>query len=135
MTRVPGIGTVAPLVALMIVLPLWFVTSAAHSLARQGDDVAPIEVAAGPIREQSLGFTGRNVYSGESVELLGYLTAVIGLERDLLFSDADAPPSLQTARLTYAGSVAIASHTDRADVTTNTGEGVLRIYLHENDAA
>ena len=90
MTRVPGIGAVAPLVALAIVLPLWLVTSAAHSLARQEDDLAPIEVGAGPIREQSLGFTGRNVYSGESVELFGYLTAVIGLERDLLFTDADA---------------------------------------------
>src|SRR5215213_4096329 len=123
MTRVPGIGTVAPLVALMIVLPLWFVTSAAHSLARQGDDVAPIEVAAGPIREQSLGFTGRNVYSGESVELFGYLAAVIGLERDLLFTAADAAarPSLDTARFTYAGSVVIASRNDRADVTTTGG--------------
>src|SRR5215212_2876788 len=135
MTRVPGIGTVAPLVALTIVLPLWFVTSVAHSLARQEDDVAPIEVGAGPIREQSLGFTGRNVYSGESVELFGYLTAVIGLERDLLFTDASAPPSLATARFTYAGSIAIASRADRADITTTTGDGVLRIYLHENDAA
>ena len=91
MTRVPGIGTIAPLVALAIVLPLWLVTSAALSLARQEDDVAPIEVGAGPIREQSLGFMGRNVYSGESVELFGYLTAVIGLERNLLFTAADAP--------------------------------------------
>ena len=137
MTRVPGIGTIAPLVALMIVLPLWFVTPAAHSLARQEDDVAPIEVGAGPIREQSLGFVGRNVYSGESVELFGYLTGVIGLERDLLFTAADAAarPALETARFTYAGSVVIASRNDRADVTTTSGDGVLRIYLQENDAA
>src|SRR5215212_11706953 len=116
MTRVPGIGTVAPLVALTIVLPLWFVTSAAHSLARQEDDVAPIEVAAGPIRERSLGFTGRNVYSGESVELFGYLTAVIGLERDLLFTTADvaARPSLETAHFTYAGSIPNATRSERA---------------------
>jgi hypothetical protein len=137
MTRVPGIGTIAPLVALMIVLPLWFVTPAAHSLARQEDDAAPIEVGAGPIREQSLGFVGRNVYSGDSVELFGYLTRVIGLERDLLFTAADAAarPALETARFTYAGSVVIASRNDRADVTTTSGDGVLRIYLQENDAA
>jgi hypothetical protein len=126
---------VAPLVALAIVLPLWVVTSGAITLARQEDDVAPVEVGAGPVREQSLGFTGRNVYSGESVELFGYLTAVIGLERDLLFTDTDTAPSLDTARFTYAGSVPNASRTDRADVTTTDGEGVLRIYLHVNDAA
>jgi hypothetical protein len=136
MTRVPGIGAVTPLVALAIVLPLWLVTSAMHSLARQEDDLAPIEVGAGPIREQSLGFTGRNIYSGESVELFGYLTAVIGLERELLFTDAaSARPSLATARFTYASSIAIASRTDRADITTTSGDGVLRIYLHVNDAA
>src|SRR5919107_3616778 len=126
MTRVPGVGAVASLVALAIVLPLWLVTSVTISLARQGDDLAPIEVGAGPVREQALGFTGRNVYSGESVELFGYLTAVIGLEGGLLFTDADAAPSLQTARFTYAGSVAVTSRSDRADVTTITGEGVLR---------
>ena len=137
MTRVPGIRAVAPLlaVALAIVLALWLLTTATLSLARQEDDLAPIEVGAGPVREQALGFTGRNRYSGESVELFGYLTAVIGLERSLLFTDADAAvsPSPQTARFTYAGSVAIASRTDRGDVTTIGGDGVLRIYL--DDAA
>jgi hypothetical protein len=126
---------VAPLVALAIVLPLWLVTPGAISLALQDENVAPVEVGAGPIREQSVGFTGRNVYSGDSVELFGYLTAVIGLERDLLFTDADAEPSLQTARFTYAGSLPIASRTDRADITTLAGEGDLRIYFHLNDAA
>jgi hypothetical protein len=134
MTRGPGVGAVAPLVALAIVLPLWLVSSGVISLARQAD-VAPVEVGAGPIREQSLGFTGRNVYSGESVELFGYLTAVIGLERDLLFTDADAASAPQTARFTYAGSIATASRTDRADITTIAGEGVLRIFLHEDAAA
>ena len=136
MTRVPGIRAVAPLlvVALAIALPLWLLTTATLSLARQEDDLAPIEVGAGPVREQSLGFTGRNRYSSESVELFGYLTAVIGLERSLLFTDADArSPSPQTARFTYAGSVAIASRTDRGDVTTIGGDGVLRIYM--DDAA
>jgi hypothetical protein len=135
MTRVPGIGTVARLFALAILLPLWLLTSATLSLARQEDDLAPVEVAAGPVREQSLGFTGRNVYSSESVELFGYLTAVIGIERSLLFTDADAAPSPQTARFTYAGSVTIASRADRADVTTFVGDGALRIYLQVHDAA
>ena len=115
MTRVPGIGVAAPLLALAIALPLWLVASVPRSLARQDDDLAPVEIGAGPVREQSLGFTGRNVYSRESVALFGYLTAVIGLERTLLFTDADAAarPSPQTARFTYAGNVTIASH-DRA---------------------
>ena len=137
MTRVPGVGAVAPLVALAIVLPLWVVTSGAISLARQSNDLAPVEVGAGPIREQSLGFIGRNVYSSESVELFGYLTAVIGLERNLLFRDTNAADgaSLETARFTYSGSIANATRSERADITTTTGDGVLRIYLHENDAA
>src|SRR5215218_5717160 len=110
MTRVPGFGALAPLlaVALTIVLPLWLLTSATHSLARQ-EDLAPVEVGAGPVREQSLGFTGRNVYSDESVELFGYLTTVISLERSLLFTDAAVPPAPEIARFTYAGSVTIAS--------------------------
>ena len=78
MTRVPEIGAVASLFALAIALPIWSMTSTTPSLAHQEGDLAPVEVGAGPIREQSLGFTGRNLYSGESVELFGYLTAVIG---------------------------------------------------------
>jgi hypothetical protein len=58
---------------------------------------------------------------------------VIGLERSLLFTDADAAPSPQTARFTYAGSVSNATRVDRADVTSTAGDGVLRIYV--NDAA
>jgi hypothetical protein len=135
MTRVPGIGVAVPLLALAIALPLWLVSSAPRSLARQGDDLAPVEIGAGPVREQSLGFTGRNLYSRESVELFGYLTGVIGLERNLLFTDVSAPPSPQTARFTYAGSVSIASQAERADVTTTSGDGTLRIYQQENAAA
>ena len=132
MTRVPGIGAAAPLLALAIALPLWLVASATLSLARQ-DDLAPVEIGAGPVREQALAFTGRHLYSRDSVELFGYLTAVIGLERDLLFTDASTPPSPRTARFTYAGSVSIASRADLADVTTTGGDGVMRIFF--NDAA
>ena len=128
MTRVPGIGAVAARFALAIVLPLWLMTFTTPSLARQDGDLAPVEVGAGPVREQALGLTGRNLYSGESVELFGYLTAVIGLERSLLFTDTDAAPTPQTASFTYAGTVSITSRADRADVTTISGDGVLRIY-------
>jgi hypothetical protein len=133
MTRVPGIGRAAPLLALAIALPLWLLSFATLALARQDDDLAPVEIGAGPVREQALAFTGRNLYSPESVELFGYLTAVIGLERDLLFTDTSTPPSLPTARFTYAGTVTIASRSDRADVTTTGGDGTLRIYF--TDAA
>ena len=132
MTRVPGIGAVASLFSLAIALPIWLMTSTTPSLARQEGDLAPVEVGAGPVREQSLGFTGRNRYLGESVELFGYLTAVIGLERSLLFTDPDAAPSPQTARFTYAGTVSITSRADRADVTTIAGDGVLRIYVNDD---
>ena len=134
MTRVPGSRGAAPFLALAIALPLWLVASTTLSLARQ-DDLAPVEIGAGPVREQALAFTGRHLYSRDSVELFGYLTAVIGLQRDLLFTDTSAPPSPRTARFTYAGSVSITSRTDRADVTTTTGDGVMRIYLHVNDDA
>src|SRR5215212_2313413 len=134
MTRVPGIGGAAPLLALAIALPLWLVASAPRTLARQ-DDLVPVEIGAGPVREQSLGFTGRHLYSRESVALFGYLTAVIGLEHELLFTDVSAPPSPQIARFTYAGSVSIASQAERADVTATSGDGTLRIYLQANDAA
>jgi hypothetical protein len=133
MIRVPGIRGAAPLLALAIALPLWLLSFATLSLARQDDDLAPVEIGAGPVREQSLGFTGRNLYNADSVELLGYLTTVIGLERDLLFTDTSTPPSPRTARFTYAGSVSIASRADRADVTTTGGDGSLRIYF--TDAA
>ena len=63
MTRVPGIGGAAPLLALAIALPLWLLSFASLSLARQDDDLAPVEIGAGPVREQSLGFTGRNLSS------------------------------------------------------------------------
>jgi hypothetical protein len=135
MTRVPGIGGAASLLALAIALPLWLVSAATLSLARQNDDPAPVEIGAGPVREQSLGFTGRHLYSGDSVELFGYLTAVIGLERDLLFTDPNFAPSPQTARFTYAGSVSIASRSDRADVTTTGGEGLMRIYMNDDAGA
>ena len=134
MTRVPGIGVATSLLALAIALPLWLVASATLSLARQ-DELAPVEIGAGPVREQALAFTGRHLYSDDSVELFGYLTAVIGLEPDLLFTDTSAPPSPRIARFTYAGSVSIASRSDRADVTTTGGDGVMRIYLRESDAA
>src|SRR5215217_2098436 len=133
MTRVPGIGGATFLLALAIALPLWLIT-ATLSLARQEGDLAPVEIGAGPVREQALAFTGRHLYSRDSVELFGYLTAVIGLQRDLLFTDTGAPPSPRTARFTYAGSVSITSRTDRADVTTTAGDGVMRIFLHVNDA-
>ena len=131
MTRVPGIAAAVTLLAPAILLPLWLIASTTLSLAHQEGDLGPVEIGAGPVREQALGFTGRNLYSGESVELFGYLTAVIGLERDLLFTDASVAPSLETARFTYAGSVLIASRSDRADVTTTSGDGVVRIYFND----
>ena len=133
MTRMPRIGDVVSLLALTVGLACWLVTPATPSLARQETDSLPAEIGAGPVRERALGLTGRNLYGPDSVEFFGYLTSVIGLDPNLLFTDAVA--SEQTARFTYAGSVATPSRTDRGDVTAFDGAGVLRIYLDDGGAS
>ena len=131
MTRMPGVRAGAPLFALTIGLVIWLITPAMLAVARQDASPAPVEVGSGPVRERSLGLTGRNIYHPDSVEMFGFLTTVIGLDPALLFTDAT--PSEQTARFTYAGAVSISARTDRGDVTVFDGAGVVRIYL--DDAA
>lgn len=133
MTRMRGVRAAAPLFALAAGLALWLSAPAALALARQDVPLAPVEVGAGPVRERSLGVTGRNVYGPDSLQVFGYLTSIIGLDPSLLFTDAT--PSERSARFTYAGAVSISSRIDRGDVTTFAGDGVIQIYLDDAGAS
>lgn len=127
MTRRPRVRLAPPMLALAIGLAI-LITSAARS-AGQGISPGPVEIGSGPIRERSLGVTGRNVYHPDTVEMFGYLNRVIGLDSTLLYSDG--APSERTARFTYSGDVSLTSRADRGDVTAFDGVGVLRIYLDD----
>jgi hypothetical protein len=96
-------------------------------------DAAPIEIGAGPTREQAFSLVGRAVYAEDSVQVFGYLTDVIGLDPALLF--ADAVPSPQTARFTYASAIPLASRGTRGDVTVYSGEGTVSIFYDEEAGA
>jgi hypothetical protein len=101
--------------------------------AHQDASPVPVAIGAGPVREQSLALTGRNIYHPDTIELFGYLTSVIGLDESLLFTEA--APSERTARFTYAGKVSHPSPSNRGDVTEFQGTGVLRIYLDDGGAS
>ena len=129
----PGTGAKAIAIAILsivVALP-WLGIVAQPALARQ--DAAPIEIGAGPIREQAFSLVGRTLYADDSVQLFGYLTDVIGLDPALLF--ADAAPSPQTARFTYAGDIPLASRSNRGDVTAFAGEGTVTIFYDEDAGA
>ena len=122
-----------PLFAMIISLTVWLMLPAMLAVALQDASPVPVEVGSGPIREQALGFTGRNIYHPDTVEMVGYLTSVIGVDAALLFTE-DAP-SERTARFTYAASVSVSSRSDRGDVTAFAGEGVLQIFLDDGGAS
>ncbi len=133
MTWLPGAGRETPLAVLAVGLALWFASAVA--LARQDAPSSAVEIGAGPVREPALALVGRTTYGADSATMSGYLTAVIGLDPALLFSDA--PPSAQTARFTYAGDVSLSasSGANRGDVTGFDGAGVLRIYFDDDAGA
>ena len=122
-----------PLFVLIASLAAWLISPALMAVAHQEASPVPVEVGSGPIREPSLEFTGRNIYHPDTVEMVGYLTSVIGLDATLLFTEDD--PSERTARFTYAANVAVSSRTDRGDVTAFEGEGVLQIFLDDGGAS
>lgn len=133
MTRMPRVTMAMPLFALIVSLAGWLISPSMMAAAHQDASPVPVEVGSGPIRERSLEFTGRNIYHPDTVEMVGYLTSVIGLDATLLF--AEDAPSERTARFTYAGSVSISSRSDRGDVTAFEGAGVLQIFLDDDGGA
>ena len=133
MTRMRRVRVAAPLFALAAGLAFWLGAPAALAVARQDAPPPPVEVGAGPVRERSLGVTGRNVYGPDSVQVFGYLSSIIGLDPSQVFTDATH--SERSARFTYAGAVSISSRIDRGDVTTFAGDGVMQIYLDDAGAS
>jgi hypothetical protein len=100
---------------------------------RQATPTAAFEVGSGPVAERAFTVVGRNVYGAESVQLLGFLTEVIGLDAAALFTGG--PASEATARFTYTATVPSPSLTNRADVTEITGAGSFQIFLDEDGGA
>ena len=129
MTRMPRVRIAKLVCTLAVFLAIGIPSPAMHVVARQDGVPAPVEVGAGPIRESSLGLTGRNVYGPDSVEMFGYLTSVIGLDPALLFTDD--VPSERTARFTYAAIVQPSTRTNRGDITEIAGDGEMQIYLDD----
>ena len=101
MMRARGIGARARLAALALTIGMTasFATEATPLAAWQDATPAPIEVGAGPVREQAFALVGRSVYAGDSVQMFGYLTDVIGLEPAQVFTDA--LPSVPLVVLTH----------------------------------
>ena len=130
--RGTGAGTRLMVLALVFGAAGWFTADAALVAARQEGAPAPVEVGAGPVREQAFALVGRTVYEDDSARVFGYLTDVIGLDPALLFTAA--PPSAQTAHLTYAGDIPL-SRSNRGDVTLFAGEGTVTIFFDQDGGA
>ena len=133
--RGAGTGAGAIVIALLSVTAAltWFGAGPLPALARQDAPSAPIEIGAGPIREQAFALVGRTVYAADSAQVFGYLIDVIGLDPALLFTEPLA--SVQTARFTYAGDIPLASRSNRGDVTSFAGEGTVTIFYDEDGGA
>lgn len=119
-------------IALALALVLCTAASSVGAILRQ-ESPTVVEVAAGPIREQSLALVGRAVYGADAVSVFGYFTAIEGIDPALLTTSA--PLSETTARFTYAGEIALTSRADRGDVTIISGEGTIRVYLSDTAGA
>jgi hypothetical protein len=131
MARVSKTGVAALLVALFVGWTIW-PAAASRLILRfqdQESEAAIVEVASGPLGEPTLALNGRGAFTPESVTLYGYASFVGGLgDADLFIDDTQ---SEQTARFTFVGELAVASSTDRADVTISAATGELRIYFNE----
>ncbi len=130
-----GTGAIARLAALALAIGLTsFVgVEAAPLTARQEAGSAPVEIGAGPVREQAFALVGRTVHGDESAQMFGYLSDIIGLDPALGFTDA--LPTVQTARFTYAGEIPLSARDNRGDVTQFAGAGTITIFYDEDGGA
>jgi hypothetical protein len=130
MARISKTGVAALLVALVVGWSIWPANASRLILSFQDQaESALVEVASGPLGEPTLTLNGRSVFSPDAVSLYGYVSTVGGLGDADLFTEASQ--SEQTARFTFAAELAVASSTDRADVTISAAAGDLRIYFNE----
>jgi hypothetical protein len=135
MMRARGTGVKARLAALVLTIGIAVAgaTPIMSLAARQEAGSAPVEIGAGPVREQAFALVGRTVYGDESARVFGYLTDIIGLDPALV--STDALPTVQTARVTYAGDIPLESRSSRGDVTEIAGAGTITIFYDEDAGA
>ncbi|MCA9878085.1 MAG: hypothetical protein KC442_09890 [Thermomicrobiales bacterium] len=96
-------------------------------------EAAPLEVASGPLSERTLGFVARIEQRPDQLNLFGYLSRASGLTlQDLFAADTD---QVSDARFTFSAEIALQPAANRADTTTFTGEGTLRVYLAPDGGA
>ncbi len=95
-----------------------------------GQEVAPLEVASGPLSERTMDLVGRTAQTQDQLQIFGYISRVSGLTSQDLF--ADDTDQVGAARLTFLADVTLQPATSRADTTSYAGEGTLRIYLTTN---
>ena len=113
------------LTALLFALVVCLTLSLALPAAAQ--DAAPLEVASGPLSERTLVFTGHTTQTPDQLQLFGYVSQASGLTAQDLFVDDSG--QVGAARLTFSADVALEPASNRADTTSYTGEGSLRVYL------
>lgn len=120
-----------PLVVTALLLVFCLLLPLAAPAAAQ--DVAPLEVASGPLSERTMVLVGRMVQAQDQLQIFGYLNQASGLAvQDLFAADTD---QVSAARFTFVADVALQPATNRADTTSYAGEGTLRVYLAANGGA
>ncbi|MCC7023967.1 MAG: hypothetical protein IT338_14180 [Thermomicrobiales bacterium] len=123
-------GVVASFLAL-VVATFAAADGLALSVTRQGAGI--VEVGSGPEGERSLALDGRSTRSGQTIELYGYATAVVGLDPSLLSTGTAL--SVDTARFTFQGEIEISDSSRQGDVETTRGSGTLRLYYADAGGA
>ncbi|MFT4040901.1 MAG: hypothetical protein QM692_22150 [Thermomicrobiales bacterium] len=116
---------------LTLVLSLLIAAPLASPAAAQ--DAAPLVVASGPLSEPILAVEARADRSADTLRLYGYVTRASGLTSAELFSGDAA--SVATARFTFTADMSQDAPVNRADTTSYTGTGTLRVYLAPDGGA
>ncbi|MDQ3696328.1 MAG: hypothetical protein M3464_22330 [Chloroflexota bacterium] len=119
------------LAVLLAVLPA--VAAPAPAAARQASETAAAEIGAPPILEQAWSFVGRTAATGDQMTVAGRLIAVSGLPPNLLIVGGDEEAA-RGSRFTFVAEVTSPATSSRGNIVTTTGDGLLTIYLHDEQA-
>lgn len=121
----PSRSVALPL-AIVVAMLIAAVPMAALPVLSQ-DAVEISEVGSGPLGERSFSLVGRSAVGQEGVTFYGYLSAVVGLSANQVFTEL--PSTEQTARFTFVAELDDIETTNRADLRMTRGTGALRIYF------
>jgi hypothetical protein len=113
------------LLVLCLILPV--------ALPAAAQEATPLQVASGPLSERTMVLVGRTMQTPEQLQFFGYLNAASGLTGQDLF--ADDTDQVSAARFTFSAAVALQPPINRADTTSFSGAGTLRIYLATDGGA